>query len=287
MLFYESLLRNQLWWQVQRFSQPLKLNQLLHQLSYLWTYVWANLWANIRTNSWANLWTNLWANLWTQLWANSWANVWTNLWVYLSAHLWQTYKPTYEPTYVPTYGNQKLFFGGESKLFKDRMYLLTVLSFLFLLKFNFRCGFWQLTQQMSDVLFKMSLKFQLFIILRVIYVILSMQKKQDGNRKFFLFESQHMSPRMSQLMNQLMSQRMNLLMSQLMSQPMNLLMSQLMGQLLSSLIHQLMRQHLVNSLIPQAFVLLGSRVIAEKNLKTDSPFCFVDANECILGCLEL
>ena len=31
MLFYESLLRNQLWWQVQRFSQPLKLNQLLHQ----------------------------------------------------------------------------------------------------------------------------------------------------------------------------------------------------------------------------------------------------------------
>jgi hypothetical protein len=33
-----------------------------------------------------------------------------------------------------------------------------------------------------------------------------------------------------------------------------------------------MRQHLVNSLIPQAFGLLGSGVIAEKNLKTDSPW---------------
>ena len=115
------------------------------------------------------------------------------------------------------------------------MYLLTVLSILFLLKFNFRCGFWQLTQQKSDVLFKMSPKFQLSIILRVIYVILSMQKKQDGNRKFFLFESQHMSPRMSQLMNQLMSQRMNLLMSQLMSQHTNQLMSQRMNPLMSQL----------------------------------------------------
>ena len=38
------------------------------------------------------------------------------------------------------------------------------------------------------------------------------------------------------------------------------------------LMHQLMRQHLVNSLIPQAFGLLGSGVIAEKNLKTDSPW---------------
>ena len=100
----------------------------------------------------------------------------------------------------------------------------------------------------------MSPKFQLSIILRVIYVILSMQKKQDGNRKFFLFESQHMSPRMSQLMNQLMSQRMNLLMSQLMS------------QLMSPLMNLLMSQHMVTSLIPQAFALSG-------NIKTFQNIC--------------
>ena len=152
------------------------------------------------------------------------------------------------------------------------MYLLTVLSILFLLKFNFRCGFWQLTQQKSDVLFKMSPKFQLSIILRVIYVILSMQKKQDGNRKFFLFESQHMSPRMSQLMNQLMSQRMNLLMSQLMnqlmSQPMNQLMNQLMSQLMNQRLSQLMSQHMVTSLtlLPQTFFLSG-------NIKTFQNIC--------------
>ena len=144
------------------------------------------------------------------------------------------------------------------------MYLLTVLSILFLLKFNFRCGFWQLTQQKSDVLFKMSPKFQLSIILRVIYVILSMQKKQDGNRKFFLFESQHMSPRMSQLMNQLIIQLMN----QLMSQPMIQLMNQRMSQLMNQRLSQLMSQHMVTSLtlLPQTFFLSG-------NIKTFQNIC--------------